>query len=96
MPKFEVDIPHQLPAEEVRSRLGRATDKLEREYGATCKWEGDPANQHLVVSRKGLSARVAVEPERLHVDVELGLLLSPMAGAIRNGITRQLSELLAS
>jgi hypothetical protein len=29
------------------------------------------------------------------VDVELGLLLSPMAGSIRNGITKQLTELLA-
>jgi hypothetical protein len=28
------------------------------------------------------------------VDVELGLLLSPLAGTIRNGITRQLTELL--
>jgi putative polyhydroxyalkanoate system protein len=48
-----------------------------------------------VVSRKGLNAKVAVEPSRLHVDVELGLLLSPMAGSIRNGITKQLTELLA-
>jgi putative polyhydroxyalkanoate system protein len=94
MPKFEVEIPHQLAPEEVRSRLERATAKLEKDYGATCKWEGDPANQHLVVARKGLNAKVAVEPTRLHVAVELGLLLSPMAGSIRNGITKQLTDLL--
>ena len=96
MPKFEVDIPHQLPPEDVRSRLDRATAKLEKDYGATCKWDGDPGNQFLVVSRKGLNAKVAVEPSRLHVAVELGLLLSPMAGSIRNGITKQLTELLSS
>jgi putative polyhydroxyalkanoate system protein len=96
MPRFEVDIPHQLPPDEVRTRLDRATAKLEKDYGAACRWEGDGANQHLVVSRKGLNAKVAVEPSRLHVDVELGLLLSPMAGSIRNGITKQLTELLAA
>ena len=91
MPKFEVDIPHTLQPDDVRQRLGRATAKLEREYGATCRWEGEDA---LIVSRKGLEARVAVEPSRLHVDVELGFLLSPMAGSIRNGITKQLTELV--
>jgi putative polyhydroxyalkanoate system protein len=91
MPKFEVDIPHSLPADDVRSRLERAKTKLESEYGAACSWDGD---QCLVVERKGLNARVALEPEKLHVKVELGLLFSPMAGAIKNGITKQLTELL--
>ena len=91
MPKFEVDIPHSLPAADVRSRLERASAELERDYSAACSWDGE---QCLVVQRKGLMARVAVEPERLHVAVELGLLLSPMAGALRSGITKQLTELL--
>ena len=91
MPKFQIDIPHSLPTPEVRSRLQRASSKLEQEYGATCSWDGESC---LVVARKGLSARVGVEPERLHVAVELGLLFSPMAGSIRNGITKQLTELL--
>jgi putative polyhydroxyalkanoate system protein len=90
MPKFEVDIPHSLAADDVRSRLDRAKAKLEQEYGANCAWEG----QHLVVARKGLSARVGVEPEKLHVAVDLGLLFAPMAGAIKSGITKQLTELL--
>ncbi len=91
MPKFELDIPHSLPAPDVRTRLERASAKLEKEYGATCKWDGGDC---LVVERKGLNARVAVEPERLHVNVELGFLFSPMAGAIKSGITKQLTELL--
>jgi putative polyhydroxyalkanoate system protein len=93
MPKFELDIPHSLPVPDVRQRLDRASAKLEREYGATCSWDGDSA---LLVKRKGLDARVAIEPTRLHVNVELGFLMSPMAGAIKSGITKQLTELLAS
>lgn len=93
MAKFALDIPHSLPDTEVRARLDRASAKLERDYGASCSWDKD---QCLVVARKGLSARVAVEPEKLHVDVELGLLFGAMAGTIRNGITKQLTDLMAA
>jgi putative polyhydroxyalkanoate system protein len=92
MPKFDLEIPHNLAVPEVRSRLEKARAKLENDYGATCTWEG---TDRLLVARKGLQATVNVEPTRLHVDVSLGLLLSPLAGSIRNGITRQLTELLA-
>jgi putative polyhydroxyalkanoate system protein len=92
MPKFDVDIPHALALDDVRARLGRASAKLERDYGATCHWDGERC---LVVTRKGLSARVAVEDARLHIAVELSFLLAPMAGSIRNGITKQLTDLLA-
>jgi putative polyhydroxyalkanoate system protein len=92
MPKFDVEIPHSLALPEVHSRLEKAKGKLETAYGATCTWQGE---DRLLVTRKGLQATVNIEPSRLHVDVELGLLLSPLAGSIRNGITKQLSELLA-
>jgi putative polyhydroxyalkanoate system protein len=92
MPKFELEVPHTLALPEVRTRLESATGKLERDYGARCTWEAD---DRLVVARKGLSAIVHLEPARLRIDLELGLLLTPLAGNIRNGITKQLTELLA-
>jgi putative polyhydroxyalkanoate system protein len=92
MPKFELEVPHNLPLPEVKARLERAKGKLEAEYQAKCAWEGD---SKLVVSRKGLSAAVNLEPTRLRVDMELGFLLSPLAGTIRTGITKQLTELLS-
>ncbi len=93
MPKFDVDIPHSLPPADVKARLERASAKLERDYGASCSWDGERC---LLVQRKGLDARVSVEEDKLHVHVELGLLMSPMAGAIKSGITKQLTELLAA
>ena len=91
MPKYELEVPHNLPLSDVRSRLDRAKGKLETDYGARCTWEDE---DRLQVARKGLQATVHLEPSRLRVDLELGLLLSPLAGNIRNGITRQLTELL--
>jgi putative polyhydroxyalkanoate system protein len=93
MPKFEMEVPHNLPLPEVKARLDRAKGKLEADYQATCTWQGD---EKLQVSRKGLNAIVNVEPARLRIDVELGLLLSPLAGTIRTGITKRLTELLAA
>jgi putative polyhydroxyalkanoate system protein len=91
MPKFQVDIPHSLSQAEAKQRIGANTGKLEKDYGATCVWQGDDV---LTVSRKGLEARVAIEPARVHVDLNLGFLLTPLAGAITSGITKELSGIL--
>ncbi len=93
MPKFEVDIPHTLPPETAKERIAGATSKLEKQYGATCTWQGD---NELLVSRKGLDARVSIEPERVHVDLNLGFLLVPLANAIKGGITKELAGILAA
>jgi putative polyhydroxyalkanoate system protein len=92
MPKFDVDIPHALPLEVAKARLAGATPKLEKDYGATCTWQGD---RQLLVSRKGLDARVNIEEQRIHIELNLGFLLTPLSGAIKNGITKELSNILA-
>jgi putative polyhydroxyalkanoate system protein len=93
MPKYQVDIPHSLSTAAAKERIGGATGKLEKDYGATCVWQGDDV---LMVSRKGLEAKVTIEPSRVHVDLNLGFLLTPLAGAITAGITKELSGILAS
>lgn len=93
MPKFEVDIPHTLGPTEAKQRIAGATGKLEQQYGATCTWKGET---ELVVSRKGLDARVSIEPERVHIDLNLGFLLVPLANAIKGGIAKELSGILAA
>jgi putative polyhydroxyalkanoate system protein len=92
MAKFELEVPHALALPEVRARLDRARGKLETSYGATCTWQGE---DRMLVSRKGLQATVHVEPTRLRVDLELGFLLSALAGNIKTGITKELTQLVA-
>lgn len=93
MPKFDVDIPHALSPEEAKQRIAAATTKLEKDYGATCTWKTD---HELVVARKGLDATVAIEPQRVHIDINLGFLLTALAGPIKAGITKQLSAILGA
>ncbi len=91
MPKYEVDIPHTLSPEEAKQRISGATGKLENDYGATCTWKTD---KELSVSRKGLDARVTVEPALVHIDLSLGFLLTPFAERIKTGIARELTGIL--
>ena len=91
MPKYEVDIPHALDPAEAKQRLSGATGKLEQNYGAACTWKSDT---ELSVSRKGLDARVTVEPSRVHIDLNLGFLLTPFADRIKAGITKELTAIL--
>jgi putative polyhydroxyalkanoate system protein len=93
MPKFEVDIPHTLPPATAKERIAGATSKLEQQYGATCTWKGE---NELLVSRKGLDARVSIEPQRIHVDLNLGFMMVPLASAIKGGITKELSGILSA
>ncbi|MEP6654287.1 MAG: polyhydroxyalkanoic acid system family protein [Myxococcales bacterium] len=93
MPKFQVDIPHSLPPDDVKKRLSGATHKIESAYGATCTWKNE---RQLSVARKGFDALVSIEDSRVHVDMNLGFLLVPMAGAIKNGLTKELSSLLGA
>jgi putative polyhydroxyalkanoate system protein len=93
MPKFDVDIPHSLPLDEVKTRIGSATAKIESKYGAQCKWSSD---RQLTVSRKGLDAVLTIEATRVHVELSLGFLLVPMAGPIKSGLAKELAGLLAA
>ncbi len=92
MSKMEVDVPHRLTRDEARSRIGRVTEKLARDYSATCKWEGE---EHLLVRRKGLEASLRIGEDKVSVALELGLFMRPFAGTIQAGIAKQLADILA-
>jgi len=93
VPKYQLDIPHTLPDDEAKKRISDATGKLSSDYGASCTWKSD---NELAVSRKGLDARVMLEPSRVRIDLNLGFLLTPFADTIKNGITKKLSSILSA
>ena len=93
MPKYQLDIPHTLGADEAKKRIDEATGKLSSDYGASCTWKSD---NELAVSRKGLDARVTLEPSRVRIDLNLGFLMTPFAELIKTGITKKLSAILAT
>ena len=93
MPKYQLEIPHTLSPEEAKKRIDAATGKLSTDYGATCTWKSD---NELAVSRKGLDARVMLEPSRVRIEMNLGFLMTPFADLIKNGISKKLTAILTS
>ena len=93
MPKYQLDIPHTLAPDEAKKRINDATGKLSSDYGASCTWKTD---SELAVSRKGLDARVMLEPSRVRIEMNLGFLMTPFADLIRNGITKKLTAILTT
>ena len=92
MPRVNVDIPHRLSRDEARTRIMGATSRLEREYSATCRWDGET---RLVVTRAGLKAALDLEETHVRVALDLSFLLGPLGGSIRAGLVRQLTGLLS-
>jgi len=93
LPKYQLEIPHTLSPEEAKKRIADATGKLSTDYGATCTWKSD---NELAVSRKGLDARVMLEPSRVRIEMNLGFLMTPFADLIKNGISKKLTAILTS
>ena len=92
MNNVEVDITHHLTRDEARARIDRMTEKLARDFSAVCNWD---TGDRLVVKRKGLLASLDIADDRIHVNLELGMLVRPFAGSIRAGIAKQLADILA-
>jgi putative polyhydroxyalkanoate system protein len=69
-----------------------ATSQLEKEYSATCRWDGET---RLIVTRTGLKAALELEETRVRVALDLGFFLGPLGSSIRAGIVRQLTGLLS-
>jgi putative polyhydroxyalkanoate system protein len=93
LPKYQLEIPHTLSPEEAKKRIDAATGKLSTDYGATCTWKSD---NELAVSRKGLDARVMLEPSRVRIEMNLGFLMTPFADLIKNGISKKLTAILTT
>ena len=91
MPKYQLDIPHTLAPDEAKKRIDERPASCRRDYGASCTWKSD---NELAVSRKGLDARVMLEPSRVRIDLNLGFLMTPFAELIKTGITKKLSAIL--
>ena len=93
MPKYQVDIPHSVPPEDAKRLVAGATEKLQRDYGATCTWK---AENTLSVSRKGLDALTTLETTRAFSGAFCTChFLTPFAERIKAGIAKELAGILA-
>ncbi len=85
-----VERSHALGRERAREKAEALGERLTRELGVVCQWQGDV----LAVRHAGASGHIEVADNRVAVMVKLGLLMGMMAGSIQQQIERALDKAL--
>ena len=89
MPAIAIRRSHALSHKKAREAAERIARDLERRFDLAYAWEGD----QLRFERPGVHGHIHVGKDEVTLEARLGLLLSPMRGAIEREIHAQLDEL---
>ncbi|MBB3102891.1 polyhydroxyalkanoic acid system family protein [Azomonas macrocytogenes] len=90
MARIVVERSHNLGLQAARTKADKLAERLAQEFGVDCCWDGDV----LAVRRRGADGRIEVGEDNVRVRLNLGILLSPMAGAIQGKIEQSLDKVL--
>ena len=88
MPKIDIRRPHNLPLDQARTVVDKVAARMREKFDMQSRWQGDT----LRFSRSGVNGTIAVAPDAIHVNAELGLMLSPLKGMVEQEIRRKLDE----
>ncbi|TBU87507.1 polyhydroxyalkanoic acid system family protein [Phytopseudomonas dryadis] len=90
MARITVERPHNLGREAARDKAEQLAERLAREYDVRYQWHGDT----LEFKRSGANGHIEVGEDRVHLQLNLGLLLSAMSGKIKREIEEVLDKSL--
>lgn len=92
MSQITIERSHSLGLEGARQKADQLAEKLTRDYGVACVWEGDT----LTFTRSGVDGRIEVGEDRVRVLATLGMMFSMLSGQIEKEIERKLDKALAA
>jgi putative polyhydroxyalkanoate system protein len=86
-----INIPHQLPRDEVRKRIDEAVARAEPQIGpmgGTLQktWAGDTLDFSLQAVGQAVTGKAFVEDRQVRVEVALPWMLASLGGVIRQAI----------
>ena len=70
---------HSMGTSAARTAVERVADQLKQKLGADYHWEDNT----LKFDGSGASGAIDVQPEEVHVEIKLGMLLSAMKGMVK-------------
>lgn len=88
MASIDIRHAHSLPPAQTRQAVQEVADKLAQRFGVDYHWDGDI----LHFTRSGIDGHIAMAPQELHVNAQLGFLFGAMKGPIETEIKRVLDE----
>ena len=86
MPDIRIERHHTLGKESAKRSVDGIARQIKAQLNANCDWYGD----EMVIRSSGADGRIKVSENLIVIEVNLGLLLSPMTSTIEREITRQL------
>ena len=91
MAHIEVDKVHNLGIAEAMTRIALAEEQLVSKYSFIFIWNGHRAE----IKGLGASGKVMVDDVRLRLDINLTLMLRPLAGKIKRFVEATIDDALA-
>lgn len=88
MAAISIVQPHGLSPEHARSAAQQVAERIAREYGVSCRWEGDV----LRFTRSGVSGALTLRDRQAHIAMELRFPMSAMAGVIRAKVAENMRK----
>ena len=90
----DIDIvqTHNLTPERARAAAQEVADKIAREYGLACNWDGDV----LRFERSGVNGALTLRDQQAAMEINLGFLMGAMAPSIRAKVAEKMQRVFAS
>lgn len=87
MPTIVLSVPHNLSAEDARSRIAAEIDSLRGAYGRVAHsevtWTGNSADILVRALKQRITAHVDVLPDSVRAEVALPFILAGLAGKVQ-------------
>ncbi|MCC6069855.1 polyhydroxyalkanoic acid system family protein [Massilia sp. GCM10020059] len=83
---------HSLTPERARAAAQEVADKIAREYGLACKWEGDV----LRFERSGVHGALTLGAQQAAMEINLGFLMGAFAPSIRAKVAEKMQKVFAA
>ena len=92
MADISYTVAHCLSHDLAKQAAQKVADNLSQEYGLTCAWNGDVLN----FERSGVKGSLAVEKDKAHIQIKLGMLLSAFSGKIEDQVKTNMNKVFTS
>jgi putative polyhydroxyalkanoate system protein len=89
MASIDIHRPHRLSQTEAHTVIDKVAARMREKFEVKTHWQDDTT---LTFERPGISGKIAIGGDEIHVSAQLGMLFSPLKGMIEQEIRRKLEE----
>jgi putative polyhydroxyalkanoate system protein len=88
MSNIDLTYHHKLNVEKCREVVDAMIEQLAHKYSLKRNWDG----ARLIFNRTGIDGSISIEHQRIHIQIKLGFLLTPVRNVIEQEIMSALQR----